>query len=222
MSAIRSAKRPTRLRRPGHTNTGTPTRRHDVHTLVLPLIPIPRTAPEHVAGLRESAGDLCPYSYERTNPPKCFTQVCAILCGIFPICTTSPWRRWIHAPTNVPIAEILRSRLISSAGAECVSAPTEIRSTPVSAIARTVVRLTPPDASRIARPPRDRDRLAHHLDRHVVEQDDLGAGSQRQLELIEVRDLDLDLDRVRNPAARPNDRLADRLDPHPARRCGCP
>ena len=57
------------------------------------------------------------------------------------------------------------SMLKSSVGAEWVSAPTEIRSTPVSAIPRTVSRLTPPEASsegplpvagsrRAARPPR--------------------------------------------------------------------
>ena len=39
-----------------------------------------------------------------------------------------------------------------SAGAEWVSAPTEMRSTPVSAIARTVSSVTPPDASVSARP----------------------------------------------------------------------
>ena len=38
-------------------------------------------------------------------------------------------------------------------GAECVSAPTEMTSTPVSAIARTVSSDTPPDASTVARPP---------------------------------------------------------------------
>src|SRR5439155_26678195 len=36
---------------------------------------------------------------------------------------------------------------ISSAGAECVIAPTEMRSTPVNAIERTVSSVTPPDAS---------------------------------------------------------------------------
>src|SRR5690606_8833264 len=47
---------------------------------------------------------------------------------------------------------ILTSRPRSSARAEWVSAPTEITSTPVSAIARTVSRVTPPDASTTARP----------------------------------------------------------------------
>src|SRR6185369_1733195 len=45
-----------------------------------------------------------------------------------------------------------KSRARSSAGAEWVSAPTEIQFTPVSAIGRTVSRLTPPDASVTARP----------------------------------------------------------------------
>lgn len=40
---------------------------------------------------------------------------------------------------------------ISRAGAECVSAPIAIRSTPVSAIARTVARFTPPEASNSTR-----------------------------------------------------------------------
>src|SRR6267143_5371654 len=40
----------------------------------------------------------------------------------------------------------------SSAGAECVSAPMEIQSTPVSAILRAVSSVTPPDASVTARP----------------------------------------------------------------------
>ena len=46
-----------------------------------------------------------------------------------------------------------RSRLMSSDGAEWVSAPTEMRSTPVSATARTVASVMPPLASVIARPP---------------------------------------------------------------------
>lgn len=43
------------------------------------------------------------------------------------------------------------SSATSSACAECVSAPTLIRSTPVSAIALTVCRSTPPEASSSAR-----------------------------------------------------------------------
>src|SRR5574340_1084759 len=42
--------------------------------------------------------------------------------------------------------------LISAAGAECVSAPAEMRSTPVSAIDRTVSRVTFPEASTSADP----------------------------------------------------------------------
>src|SRR6185503_14307129 len=45
-----------------------------------------------------------------------------------------------------------KSRPISTALAEWVNAPTEMKSTPVSAIARTVARLTPPLASVRARP----------------------------------------------------------------------
>src|SRR5439155_13041411 len=49
-------------------------------------------------------------------------------------------------------APITRSSPMSRAGAEWVSAPTEITSTPVSAMARTVSRVTPPLASTSARP----------------------------------------------------------------------
>ena len=45
------------------------------------------------------------------------------------------------------------SRLRSSAGAECVSAPTEMKSTPVSATSRTFSSVMPPEASSVARPP---------------------------------------------------------------------
>ena len=45
-----------------------------------------------------------------------------------------------------------RSRERSRAGAECVSAPTETKSTPVPAISRTVSSVTPPLASSFARP----------------------------------------------------------------------
>src|SRR6185295_10519975 len=40
----------------------------------------------------------------------------------------------------------------SRARAECVSAPIETKSTPVSAIARTLSSVTPPEASSLARP----------------------------------------------------------------------
>jgi hypothetical protein len=39
------------------------------------------------------------------------------------------------------------SKLISNAVTECVSAPTEMRSTPVTAIGRSVSKVTPPEAS---------------------------------------------------------------------------
>src|SRR4029077_20309124 len=47
---------------------------------------------------------------------------------------------------------LVTSRLRSNAGAECVSAPTEIRSTPAFAAATGASRLNPPDASKFARP----------------------------------------------------------------------
>src|SRR5687768_3638108 len=48
-----------------------------------------------------------------------------------------------HRPAERSVQ--VKSRARSSAGAEWVSAPTDIQSTPVLAIARTVVRLTPPE-----------------------------------------------------------------------------
>src|SRR5436190_19795051 len=53
---------------------------------------------------------------------------------------------------DVEIADYSKSSPRSIAFAECVSAPMEIQSTPVSAIARTEDSVTPPDASTIARP----------------------------------------------------------------------
>src|SRR5882672_11489577 len=47
---------------------------------------------------------------------------------------------------------LVTSRLTSSAGAECVSAPTEIRSTPAFAAATAPSSVIPPDASNLARP----------------------------------------------------------------------
>jgi hypothetical protein len=54
-------------------------------------------------------------------------------------------------PAAVPAA-VPEPGTISSAAAECVRAPTAIRSTPVSAMVRTVSSVTPPEASRTRRP----------------------------------------------------------------------
>src|SRR5256885_11002098 len=44
------------------------------------------------------------------------------------------------------------SMLKRAAGAECVSAPMEMRSGPAAAISRTLLKVTPPDTSIVARP----------------------------------------------------------------------
>ena len=75
---------------------------------------------------------------------------------------------------------------------EWVSAPTEMKSTPVAATSRARSKVSPPEASSVARPRGDADRLGHHLGGHVVEQDLLAAGVEQLAELVEVGDLDLD------------------------------
>ena len=91
--------------------------------------------------------------------------------------------------------------------AEWVSAPTETKSTPVSAISRTVSSVTPPEASSVARPAIERDGLAHQRRRHVVEQDRVGAGVERLAHLVERLGLDLDRE-ARSACAQPLDRGA--------------
>src|SRR2546422_1419725 len=54
---------------------------------------------------------------------------------------------------------ITASRPISTAGADCVIRPTEMKSTPVSAIARMVSRRTPPEAIRAIAEDRKSTRL---------------------------------------------------------------
>ncbi|EHN77632.1 hypothetical protein SMCF_2842, partial [Streptomyces coelicoflavus ZG0656] len=60
---------------------------------------------------------------------------------------------------------------MSSTGAEWVRAPTEITSTPVSAIARTVVKSTPPDASSRIAPPGPGHRPPQVRQAEVVQHD---------------------------------------------------
>ncbi len=74
---------------------------------------------------------------------------------------------------------------MSSARTEWVSAPIEIASTPVSATARTVSRVMPPEASSRTRPAAIRDGLAQPVGRHVVEQDAVGTGGDRVAHLLE-------------------------------------
>jgi hypothetical protein len=75
---------------------------------------------------------------------------------------------------------------MSRIGALCVSQPTEMRSTPVAAIAG-----------------------AYIVERHVVEQHGVDAGAERLFELRQRVDLDLDLDQVADMAAHAADRLGD-------------
>ena len=83
----------------------------------------------------------------------------------------------------------------SSAGAEWVSAPMLMRSTPVWANARTVARFTPPEASSSnlrRRGIAPAHGLGHLLRLEVVDQDDVGGAAERTVELLERIDLDLD------------------------------
>ena len=91
---------------------------------------------------------------------------------------------------------------------EWVSAPTEMKSTPVSATSRARSRVRPPEASSVASAVGDRHRLGHLLVGHVVEQDPLAAGVEQLAQLVEVGHLDLDGD-VRVGGA---DRLERRHD----------
>ena len=74
---------------------------------------------------------------------------------------------------------------MSSARTEWVRAPIEIASTPVSAIARTVSRVTPPEASSRMRPAARATAARRSVGRHVVEQDAVGARCERLVELVE-------------------------------------
>ena len=65
---------------------------------------------------------------------------------------------------------------MSAAGAECVSAPTLITSTPAAATLAMRSSVMPPDTSRRARPGRARRTASRSVvEREVVEQDDVGA-----------------------------------------------
>ncbi len=81
---------------------------------------------------------------------------------------------------------------MSTARAECVSAPTEMKSTPVSAMARTPARFTPPLASVFARPLTFLHRQPQLHQVHVVEQDDVRARVGRLLHLLQRVGFDLD------------------------------
>ena len=110
------------------------------------------------------------------------------------------------------------SRPMSSAGAECVSAPIEMKSAPgpcVSAGSESSV--TPPDTSTSAAPSSSVDGRAHLAGRHVVEHDEVDAGGARFVDLFERVALDLD-DAPRPARPGPGDGLGDAAAP----RDGCP
>ena len=79
-----------------------------------------------------------------------------------------------------------KSRPMSTARAECVSAPTEIKSTPVWAMARTVFRFTPPLASVLRAAVDDFHRRRNCFRAHVIEQNDVRAGIQRPARLVQA------------------------------------
>ena len=68
------------------------------------------------------------------------------------------------------------SSATSAAGAEWVSAPIEMRCTPVSAMRRTFSRRTPPETSSRTRSRRRSRHFADRVEAHVVEQQRVGAG----------------------------------------------
>ena len=88
------------------------------------------------------------------------------------------------------------SRATSRDGALCVSQPTEIRSTPVSATSRTFSGRMPPEASVSGPAARAPHGVAQRREVHVVEQHGVDAERERLVELLERVDLDLDLDQV--------------------------
>ena len=98
---------------------------------------------------------------------------------------------------------------MSSAAELCVIQPTEIRSTPVAAIAGAVAAVMRPEASVITLAARHGNRLPEVVDAHIVEQDRIGAKRQRLLELRQRIDLDLDLDHVTGMGLGTRDRGAD-------------
>ena len=82
---------------------------------------------------------------------------------------------------------------ISTAGADWVIRPTEMKSTPVSAMPRMVSRLTPPEASSGTRPATSSTASAQGRHVHIVEQQAVGAGVERFFDLLDAVDLDLHL-----------------------------
>ncbi len=102
------------------------------------------------------------------------------------------------------------SRPTSSDRAECVSQPSDIESTPVSATARTFASVMPPDASVWQRCPTRLTAAPQLVGRHVVEQHRRDAAVERLVELLERVDLDLHRKAPAEGRACAADRGADR------------
>ena len=81
---------------------------------------------------------------------------------------------------------------MSSTRTECVSAPTEMKSAPVSAYAPTESRVMRPDTSTFAAPSRISTALRDLVGAHVVDEHDVDAGVARLGHLVERVALDLD------------------------------
>ena len=73
-----------------------------------------------------------------------------------------------------------------------VSAPIEMKSTPVAATSRTVSSVTPPDAFGLRAAVDEQHGRVELRQRHVVEQQDVGAGLERGADVVERLALDLD------------------------------
>ena len=90
--------------------------------------------------------------------------------------SSSPSTVWLLPMSAASMVCLHRSRPRSKTITEWVSAPTEMKSTPVSARRAARSRVSPPDASSW-RGRRRSHRLGHQLGRHVVEQDPVAAGA---------------------------------------------
>ena len=98
---------------------------------------------------------------------------------------------------------------MSRIGALWVSQPTEMRSTPVAAIAGAVSGVTRPDASLIARPPIIATARRRSSSDMLSSSTASTPRAERLLELRERVDFDLDLDQMADVGAHAPDRLRD-------------
>ena len=111
---------------------------------------------------------------------------------------------------------------MSSAGAEWVSAPTEMRSTPVAAIVGDGLQRHSTRGFQQRPAGGQGDRLAQRRNVHVVEQHDVGAGLERLRQLVERRHFDLDAQGVRRPLPRQRDGARDAIRHRRPPPGGCP